>query len=176
MASLYATTRGLGSVVVLGTFFAIQITGIPCSLLFGQLARRFGAKRMLLVGLAVYACIPVLAYRMSSGAHFVLLGLGVALVQGGTQALTRSLFSSMVPRHKTGEFFSFFALAEKFAGVMGQALLTYLVWLTGSLQSSILFVILFFVLGALLLLRVDIEAGRAAAREIEAGLREARGA
>jgi MFS-type transporter involved in bile tolerance (Atg22 family) len=133
MASLYATERGLGREVVLGTFLAIQFVGIPCAMAFGQLARRFGAKRMILVGLCVYAVIPVLAYVMSSPVHFVLLGLLVALVQGGTQALTRSLFSTMVPRHKTGEFFAFFSLAEKFAGVMGQACLTALVALTGSL-------------------------------------------
>jgi UMF1 family MFS transporter len=92
-------------------------------------------------------------------------------VQGGTQALTRSLFAAMVPLHKTGEFFAFFSLAEKFAGVMGQALLTVLVLLTGSLQTSILFVILFFALGALLLLRVDVAAGQAAARAAERGVR-----
>ena len=176
MASLYATDRGLGREVVLGTFVGIQFLGIPCALLFGQLARRFGAKRMVLAGLAVYAFIPVLAYRMSSPAHFVVLGLLVALVQGGTQALTRSLFSSMVPRHKTGEFFAFFSLAEKFAGVLGQALLTVLVAWTGSLQSSILAVILFFVAGALLLTRVDIEDGRRAAREAEQDLRVAESA
>lgn len=173
MASLYATSRGLGREVVLGTFLAIQFVGIPCSLAFGQLARRYGAKRMILAGLAVYAVIPVLAYRMSSPAHFVVLGLLVALVQGGTQALTRSLFSGLVPRHKTGEFFAFFSLAEKFAGVMGQALLTLLVGITGSLQDSILVVILFFVAGALVLRRVDVEAGRAAARAAEEGLRQA---
>jgi UMF1 family MFS transporter len=171
MASLYATDRGLGREVVLGTFLAIQFVGIPCAIVFGQLARRFGAKRMVLVGLAVYAFIPLLAYRMSSPAHFVALGLLVALVQGGTQALTRSLFSAMVPRHKSGEFFAFFSLAEKFAGVMGQACLTGLVALTGSLQISILFVVVFFALGAFLLARVDVEEGRAAARAAESGVR-----
>ena len=171
MASLYATERGLGPEVVLGTFLGVQFLGIPCALVFGQLARRHGTKRMIFVGLAIYAIIPVLAYRMSSPAHFVVLGLLVALVQGGTQALTRSLVSGLIPRHKTGEFFAFFALAEKFAGVMGQALLTLLVWITGSLQDSILVVVLFFAGGAAVLWRVDVEAGRAAVREMERGVR-----
>jgi UMF1 family MFS transporter len=171
MASLYATDRGIDKTVVLGTLLAIQFVGIPCALVFGQLARRFGAKRMILCGLAVYACIPVLAFYMKGPAHFVALGVLVALVQGGTQALTRSLFAGMVPLHKTGEFFAFFSLAEKFAGVMGQALLTVLVLLTGSLQISILFVIGFFALGALLLSRVDVAAGQAAARAAERGVR-----
>jgi UMF1 family MFS transporter len=171
MASLYATDRGLSRGVVLGTFIGVQFVGIPCAIAFGQLARRYGAKRMVLIGLALYAFIPILAYRMTSPAHFIALGALVALVQGGTQALTRSLFADMIPRHKTGEFFAFFSLAEKFAGVLGQALLTVLVAVTGSLQSSILFVIAFFALGAWLLARVDVEAGRAAARAAETSTR-----
>ena len=114
--------------------------------------------------------IPVLAYYMKSEVHFVLLGLLVAAVQGGTQALSRSLFASMIPRHKSGEFFAFFAVGEKFAGVMGQAGLTVLVGLTGSLRTAILFVIGFFFVGAALLRRVNVEEGRREAQAAEAGL------
>ena len=170
MSSLYAASIGLNREVVVGTFLGVQFVGIPCALVFGQLAGRFGPKRMIMVGVLVYCAIPVLAYFMVSELHFVLLGLCVAAVQGGTQALSRSLFASMIPRHKSGEFFAFFAVGEKFAGVMGQAGLTVLVGLTGSLQISILCVIVFFVVGAALLRRVDVEEGRREAQAAEAGL------
>ncbi len=170
MASLYAADRELERGVVIGTFVAVQFVGIPFAFLFGQLAQRFGAKRMVQAGLAVYCLVPVLACTMTSATHFILLGCLVAMVQGGTQALTRSLFASLIPRHKSGEFFAFFTVGEKFAGVLGQALLTVLIGLTGSLQSAILFVIFFFVGGAWLLRGVDVEQGRRAAQEAEAGL------
>ena len=170
MSSLYAASIGLDREVVVATFLGVQFIGVPCALVFGQLADRFGPKRMVTLGVLVYCAIPVLAYFMKSEAHFVLLGLFVAAVQGGTQALSRSLFASMIPRHKSGEFFAFFAVGEKFAGVMGQAGLTVLVGLTGSLQTALLFVIGFFVVGAALLRRVDVEEGRREAQAAEAGL------
>jgi MFS transporter, UMF1 family len=162
MAGIYGASKGLSVGVVAGTFLAVQ---------FGGLAARFGPKRMILLGLSVYGLISVLAYFMTSTWHFVALGVLVALVQGGTQALSRSLFGSLIPRHKTGEFFAFFGIAEKFAGIFGPWLYGLVIGWTGSTQSAILSVIPFFLVGALLLLRVDVEAGRAAAREAEAGVR-----
>jgi len=94
-------------------------------------------------------------------------------VQGGTQALSRSLFASMVPAHKTGEFFGFFGIAEKFAGIFGPGLYALFITLTGSSQGAILSVLPFFVVGALILLRVDVEAGRTAAQEAERDVRPA---
>jgi UMF1 family MFS transporter len=173
MAAQYAETKALDRGTVIGTFLAIQFVGIPCSLWFGALAGRFGAKRMVLAGLATYGLISLLAYFMTEAWHFVALGLLVALVQGGTQALTRSLFASVIPRHKTGEFFGFYGIGEKFAGIFGPLLFGLVIRWTGSTQHAILSVLPFFAVGALLLLRVDVEAGRAAAREAEAGVREA---
>src|SRR5262249_20749044 len=100
-----------------------------------------------------------------------LLGVLVALVQGGTQALSRSLFASLIPPHKSGEFFGFFGIGEKFAGILGPLLYGACIGWTGSAQGAILSVLPFFALGALLLVRVDVEAGRAAAREAEEGVR-----
>ena len=85
------------------------------------------------------------------------------MVQGGTQALSRSLFASMIPKTKSGEFFGFFAIFEKFAGILGPLLFSLAVTLTGSSRAALLSVIIFFVAGALLLARVDVERGRAQA-------------
>jgi UMF1 family MFS transporter len=86
----------------------------------------------------------------------VLLGM----VQGGSQALSRSLFASMVPKDKTGEFFGFFAVVEKFAGIFGPMIFLGIIPIFGSSRNSILVLILFFLVGGVLLARVDVEAGR----------------
>ena len=173
MAALYASGPAqLGRGVVIGTLLAIQFVGIPCAFLFGGLADRFGTKRMIAAGLGVYCLICLLAFNMTSAWHFVVLGLLVALVQGGTQALSRSLFASLIPRHKTGEFFAFYGIGEKFAGILGPVLYGASIGLVGS-KGAILSIVPFFVLGAFLLLRVDVEAGRATARAAEDQVRQA---
>jgi len=171
MAALYASAKELDDGVVIGTILAVQFVGIPCAFAFGSLAPRFGAKRLVLAGLAVYVGISCLAFYMTTPVHFVLLGVLVGLVQGGTQALSRSLFASLIPAHKSGEFFAFFGIGEKFAGILGPLLYGVVIGWTGSAQNAILSVIPFFVLGAFLLTRVDVEAGRRVVAEIERDVR-----
>jgi UMF1 family MFS transporter len=89
----------------------------------------------------------------------------VATVQGGSQALSRSLFASMIPREKSSEFFGFFGVFEKFAGIVGPALFAITVRATGSSRNAILSVIAFFVVGAALLWMVDVEEGKRVARQ-----------
>jgi UMF1 family MFS transporter len=171
MAALYATAKELPGAVVIGTIVAVQFVGVPFAFAFGGLARHVGAKRLVLFGIGVYCGISFLAYFMTSSVHFVLLGLLLAAVQGGTQALSRSLFASLIPPHKSGEFFAFFGVGEKFAGILGPLLYGLVIAWTGSYQIAILSVLPFFVIGAILLLRVDVEAGRAAAAEAESQVR-----
>ena len=94
----------------------------------------------------------------------------VGMVQGGTQALSRSLFASLIPRQQSAEFFGFFAVVEKFAGIFGPALFAQVILLTGSSRGAILSVIAFFVVGGALLYFVDVEAGQREARAAEATL------
>jgi len=164
MAALYAAAKDVRQEVVIGTLLAVQFIGIPCSFLFGGLAGRFGPKRLILVGIALYVVISLFAWRMDSELEFVLLGALVALVQGGTQALSRSLFASLIPPHKSGEFFAFFGIGEKFAGILGPLFYGIAISWFGSQQGAILSVIPFFVVGGILLCFVDVEPGRAAAR------------
>jgi UMF1 family MFS transporter len=104
---------------------------------------------------------------MKTASDFLLLAILVGIVQGGTQALSRSLFASMIPRHKAGEFFGFFAVVEKFAGILGPLLFGVIVAISGSSRSAILSVIAFFVVGGALLLRVNVAEGQRVAREAE---------
>jgi UMF1 family MFS transporter len=131
------------------------------------MAGRVGSKRAVLAGLVVYAGVAVLAYFTRTAAHFWALATLVGLVQGGTQALSRSLFASLVPRQLSGEFFGFFSVSDKVAGILGPLVFTVVSATTGSSRGAVLSVIAFFVAGAALLLRVDVEAGR---REAERGI------
>ena len=165
MAAIYAQERGIPSGAIIGSILLVQFAGIPFAFLAGALAQRIGARPVILIGLAVYTGISILGYFMQTATHFFLLAFLVGMVQGGTQALSRSLYGSMIPAASSGEFYGLFAVFEKFAGIAGPALFALMILLTGSSRGAILSILLFFVVGGWLLTRVDVAAGRAAARE-----------
>jgi UMF1 family MFS transporter len=173
MATAYGTEMGIGQSALIGAILLVQFVGIPCSFLFGTLAGRIGAKRALFLGLLAYTVISVLGYYMKTATHFYVLAGLVGMVQGGTQALSRSLFASMIPHHKSGEFFGFFSVFEKFAGIFGPLIFAGTIAATGSSRNAILSVIGFFAVGAAILAFVDLEQGQREARAADAGTAEA---
>ena len=173
MASGYGTELGISQGALIGSVLAVQFVGIPFSFLFGMMAGKIGAKRSVLAALVVYVVITVAAYYMKTALHFFMLCILVGTVMGGAQALSRSLFSTMIPRHKSSEFFGFFGVFDKFAGILGPALFGTVIAATGSGRSAILTLILFFVVGAAILAFVDVEEGQRVAREAEAALTDA---
>jgi MFS transporter, UMF1 family len=168
MATIYATEIHIAKEITIAAILIVQFVGIPCAFLFGSLAGVIGAKRSIGIGLFVYAAICVVGYFMSTGTHFLVLAILVGLVQGGTQALSRSLFASLIPRDKSGEFFGFFGVAEKFAGIFGPAVFFVINWLTGSSRGSIVSIIAFFVIGGVVLTLVNVPEGQRLARAEEA--------
>ncbi len=164
MAGLYGAEMNLPESALIGAIVMVQFVGIPFAVLFGRLAGRIGAKQAIFLSLVVYTAISIIGYNMTAAWQFYLLAFLVGTVQGGSQALSRSLFATMIPRHKSSEFFGFFAVFEKFAGIFGPAVFAVTVALTGSSRNAILSVIVFFVAGALLLSKVDVEEGQRAAR------------
>ncbi len=167
MATIYGAELGLERGALVGSIMIVQVVGIPFTFIFGAVAGRMGTKNTLFIGLFVYMIISVLAYFMTSAVHFMILAFLVGMVQGGTQALSRSLFASMIPRFKSGEFFGFFAVFEKFAGIFGPAIFAVMIYLTGSSREAILSIILFFIIGGAILLMVDVDEGRTIARQVE---------
>lgn len=167
MATAYGDEIGIGLHDLIAALLVTQFVGIPCSLAFGRLAGRIGSKAGILIGLAVYSGIAVLAFFMTTAFHFYLLAVLVGLVQGGTQALSRSLFGSMIPRHQSAEFFGFFSTSEKIAGILGPFLFGLIGQATGASRGGTLLVLGFFLVGGFLLLLVDVEAGRRQARAEE---------
>jgi UMF1 family MFS transporter len=150
---------------LIGCVLMIQFLGFPARFGFIALARRLGAKRAVLAGLGVYVVAVVYAYFMHATWEFWLLGVLVALVQGGTQALSRSLFGSMIPEGHSAEFFGFFSVFSKVGTFAGPLCFGLVKDLTGSSRSAIVFLAAFFVLGALVLLTVNVAEGKTAAIE-----------
>jgi MFS transporter, UMF1 family len=173
MAALYGASVGIDRGKLILALLITQFVGVPFAFLFGAFAGRIGAKRAVFVGLAVYALITVLGYYMTTATHFFALAFLVGMVQGGTQALSRSMFASMIPRHKSSEFFAFFGVFERYAGILGPAIFGYVVLTTGTSRNAILSIVGFFVVGAFILTFVDVDAGRRAARAAEADVLQA---
>jgi UMF1 family MFS transporter len=143
---------------------------VPFAFLFGHVAGRVGPKPAVFAGLAVYGGITVLGYFMKTATHFFALAILVGMVQGGTQALSRSMFASMIPRHKSSEFFAFFGVFERYAGILGPLVFASMVEMTGSSRNAILAVLVFFIVGGAILAFVDVDSGRRSARAAEAGV------
>jgi MFS transporter, UMF1 family len=168
MAAIYGAEIGIDQTAQIEAFVIVQFVGIPFSFLFGALASRIGAKTAVFLALGVYTGISVLGYFMTAAWQFFALAFLVGTVQGGSQALSRSLFARMIPKHKSSEYFGFFSVFEKFAGIAGPALFAASVSIFGSSRAAVLSVIFFFVCGGLVLTRVDVAEGEAHARQATA--------
>jgi UMF1 family MFS transporter len=175
MATAFGSELGIGLTHLIGALVVTQLVGIPSSYLFAAAARRTGARPLVLGALAGYVVITVGALFLRTAVHFYILAAAVGLVQGGAQALSRSLFAAMVPRHRAAEFFGFFGASGRLAGVAGPIVFGLTAQVAGSSRFGVASLVVFFVAGGLLLLRVDPEAGAAAARQAErqAGWRSA---
>jgi UMF1 family MFS transporter len=171
MATVFGNELGIGRGMLIGTIMIVQFVGIPFAFLFGWLAGKIGTRRSIFIGLGMYVVISIFGYFITTATHFLILGLMVGMVQGGTQALSRSLFASMIPRHRSGEFFGFWGVFEKFAGIFGPLIFSAVVTAAGSSRAAILAIAAFFVIGGYLLSRVDVEEGQRRARAEEAAVR-----
>ena len=159
MAAIYGQEIGIDRNAQIAAFVIVQFVGVPCSFLFGMVAGWIGAKSALFGALVVYTGISVLGYFMTTEWQFFALAALVGIVQGGSQALSRSLFARMIPKHKSSEYFGFFSTFEKFAGIAGPAMFAASVTLFGSSRAAVLSVIAFFIAGGIVLTRVDVEQG-----------------
>lgn len=147
--------------VLIGTILLIQFVAFGGALLFGRLAARFGAYRCILGGTFGWMAIVVVALGLpeKNVALFLVVAVAIGVVMGGTQALSRSFFSLLIPRGREGEYFALYSAAERGTSWFGTLLFGVMFQLTGSYRPAILALIVFFVLGAVFLLRLDAERG-----------------
>jgi len=161
VSAIFASAElGLDQGSILGCFLMIQFVAMPGALLFARLANRFGAKSAVVTSLVLFIGVTIYAFRMDSAFEFWILGFVVALILGGSQAISRSLFASMVPAGRSAEFFGFYAVSGKFASIFGPLVFAVISDLTGSARLSILALGGFFIVGLLILGRVDVTEGR----------------
>ncbi len=155
---------------ILGALFSI----LAGRHLFGSLTRLLDTKRAIILGLAIYTIIPIWGFFLRTQAEFFMIAWLVGTVQGGTQALSRTIYANLTPRAKSGEFFGLYGLSEKFAGILGPLLYGVVGRLTGNPRASVTSLSIFFLLGIYMLSRVDeprgAELARAEELQIEAAM------
>ena len=157
---------------LLAGLLALEIVGLILAALVGKalfsgLADRMTTKRTIILALVVYAVIAVWGFGLDTVIEFWFLAFMVAVVQGGSQALSRSLYASMSPTAESGEFFGFFSVMSKFSAILGPLVFVAAVAVFGSSRPAILGVVVFFIVGIVLLSRVDEDEGRRVAREAD---------
>jgi UMF1 family MFS transporter len=177
MAVDYGMAIGLESGDLIKALLLTQFVGFPAAIVFGKLGTRVGAKRAVLLALGVYVGVTILAASMTTARTFYALAITVGLVQGGVQALSRSLYSRLIPPSRASEFFGFYNMLGRSAAVIGPLLMGLVSSLTGEPRWSILAILVLLVAGGALLMRVDEAEGArvAVALEDDAGGEAVRG-
>jgi MFS transporter, UMF1 family len=161
-SSVYGSEElGFDQSVLIITILMVQFVAFGGALLFGRLARSFGAKRVILGGLGVWSLIVTAALFLPDREllPFLALGVGIGIVLGGTQALARSYFSLFIPQGKEAEYFGFYHAMERGTSWFGALVFGLVYQATDSYRPAIFALIVFFVIGGLLLLRVDTARG-----------------
>jgi UMF1 family MFS transporter len=174
MATIYGKELQFSDITLIGTLLMVQFLAAPFAFLFGWLAKKIGTKKGIYLSLAVYSIIAVAGYFLYREWQFWVLGAAVATVQGGSQALSRSMIGKMMPKSKSAEFYGFFSVFEKFASILGPLIFGIISSIMNESRLSIASLIVFFVVGIILLTRVNIERGVQVAlaeesRMVEAG-------
>lgn len=164
MAAIYGREVGIGQSDLIGALLLTQFVGIPFALFFAKIAEKITAKKGIYIALVTYTVITFYGFFLDSAFDFWILAAVVGMVQGGAQALSRSLYGVMVPAEKSAEFFGFFGVSSKFAAIIGPTIFAYTGQLTGSSRYGIIAVALFFILGIFFLSRVDVEKGKLEAK------------
>ncbi|MFX3632001.1 MAG: MFS transporter [Candidatus Pristimantibacillus sp.] len=167
MATIYGSGIGIATTDLIIALLITQFVGFPCTIAFGRLAVRHGSKKLLYISLIIYVLIVVLGYFMTSSIHFYALAIAVGLVQGGSQAVSRSIYANLLPPSKTGEFFGFLSLSSKFSAIAGPLMFSIIATGTGSSRLGILSLVAFFIIGIVLLLFVNLKKGAREALEGE---------
>ncbi len=165
MAVKVGSSMGFAAGDLITAILMVQFIGFPAALLYNWFGTRVGVKNAVLIAIGGYGIITLLGYFMTDRSHFYLLAALIGIFQGGIQALSRSLFTRLVPPNKEAEFFGFYNMLGKFAAVIGPVLMGWITVTTGNPRMGILSIVVLFVLGGLLLKRVDFEEGERIASE-----------
>ncbi|HNR01677.1 MAG TPA: MFS transporter [Anaerolineaceae bacterium] len=168
MATIYGKELNFSDTTLIGTLLMVQILAAPFALLFGWLAKKIGTKKSIYLSLTIYSLIAIAGYFLYHEWQFWVLGAAVATVQGGSQALSRSMIGRMMPKSKSAEFYGFFSVFEKFASILGPFIFGIVSRIMNESRLSIASLIVFFGVGLFVLTKVNMERGEKVALEEEA--------
>lgn len=155
MATSYGTDLGIDSTQLVLALLVTQFVAFPSAIAYGKIANRFGTVRMLLVGVFAYFCIVLFAaFFLKSAVEFWILAICVGLFQGGIQALSRSEYGKLIPKHKANEYYGFFDIFGKYAAVMGTFLVSFFTQVTGNSSFGVLSIAVLFIIGFFFLLLI----------------------
>lgn len=157
MAVDYGTSLGFPTKALISALLLVQFVGFPAALLFGWLGEKFGATKLVLIGIGIYALLTVFAAGMQNERQFFALAAVVGLVQGGVQALSRSIYSQLIPAERASEYFGFYGVLGKFATILGPVMVGTVARLTGSPRYGIVSIVPLFLIGGFLLTRVKLQ-------------------
>ena len=155
MAVDFGLSIGLPSNSLIVALLIVQFVGFPATIMFGKIAKRFGARTGLWIGLTTYVIATTCAAFMSTVTEFYALAVALGLVQGGVQSLSRSIFSQLIPKENSGEYFGFLNMLGKSAAIVGPALVGVVNALSGNPRIGLLSIILLFVVGMWFLWKVE---------------------
>lgn len=167
MAVDYGLAIGFKAEALMMALLITQFVGFPSAIVFGKIGEKLGPKTGIFIGIGFYILITIWAYFMSREIEFYMLAAGIGLVQGGVQSLSRSLYTRIIPKNKSAEFFGFYNILGRFAAVIGPVFMGWVGVASGNPRFGILSLIVLFVAGAAFLSRVDVEEGIRMAKELE---------
>lgn len=157
----YATAvmgnNALDTFSLLAILLIIQIIAFPCAIFYGNMAKRFSARTMIIIGIFTYIISCIAAFFISSVWHIFILGAMIGSAQGGIQALSRSYFAKIIPKEKSNEFFGFYNIFGKFSAIMGPTLMSFTTAVTGNARWSIIGIIPLFLVGFIIFIRLPVE-------------------
>ena len=165
MAVDYGMSLNFSGESLIIALLIVQFVAFPAALVYGRLGSKVGAKTAIMIGIIAYSFITFLGYFITKAWHFYVLAILIGLFQGGIQALSRSLYTRIIPAEKSAEFFGFYNMLGKFAAIIGPTLMGTISLVTGSARLGILSILLLFILGAFLLNKVDLDEGKRLAAE-----------
>jgi UMF1 family MFS transporter len=169
LSAVYASQElGLETTIIIVAVLIVQSVGIAGALLLGRAARRFTAKKVVLFSLVLWTLVLVVAFLLPAGSSlpFLFLAAFIGFVLGGSQALSRSLFAQLVPRDREAEYFSFYEISGSASSLLGPLIFGLTLQFLGSYRVAILALVVFFIIGGILLSRVNMQQGM---RDVETG-------
>ena len=159
MAVDYGTSIGFSASSLITALLLVQFVAFPATLIYSWFSSKIGIKNAIYIAIIGYTFITIFGVFVSKEWHFYVLAIMIACFQGGIQALSRSMYSRIIPKNQAAEFFGFYNMLGKFAAIIGPPMMGYIGLITGNPRLGILSIIILFISGGFLLTKVDLQEG-----------------